>query len=218
MPTADFVYQLTLTTQVVGPTIMKNVYHFVPDTVPLNRQDAAQALATEWAGAAELNALKAVISSATLFVAVDVIVLQDPLILAGVVLTGVTGAVGGEYMPQFVAWSFASERPAVGVHRGSKRFGLVAESDVANGAAIPGALTLLNALAASMNDGVTTTVGQGFAGHWTSVVVKRIKETVGGVTTYRLPHEGEVATVFPLDGWHYVRVGSQNSRKPGVGI
>ena len=135
-------------------------------------------------------------------------------------IAGNRGSRGGDYAPPFVAWSFRSTRVSREIRRGFKRFGLVAVTDIIDGAANPvifGALnTVGTALGATIQD--SGVVGAPF---FRPMVVGRYKYTSpAGKDLYRLPEsfeEADEAGFYHADTWQYQRLTSQNSRKFGRG-
>jgi len=217
MPTYNDIFEVMLHgTSPAGA--VRNVFQFVPDSTPLNKQDAAVALGDQFSSATFLTPWVALINSEVNFTQVRVTDLADLDVLYDKSIS-VAGGASGDVPAWNLTVSFLSAQPAVGVHRARKSYGPINDGAVTDGAIASAAFTLLNAVADALNAGLDTTTEMGFDGHWDLVLVKRIKEGSDPNFTYRLPGPGDFpATAYPTSGWYYnLHPGTQNTRKFGRG-
>jgi hypothetical protein len=202
-----------------GPSgVIRNIFHYVPDSTPLNLNDAAAALATEFASAAFLTPWSSLIHSNYTWDEVRVTDLADTEVLKDLAIS-VGGSGGGDQDASQLTVTFESEQPAVGVHRARKGYGPVGEGVFLAGAVDPTLTTTLNGIATALDTPLVTTSEQGFDGSWQLVVVKRIRVGSSPPYTYRLPGPADFeATAYPAVGWAWnTHPGTQNSRKFGRG-
>lgn len=103
--------------------------------------------------------------------------------------------------PSFIAAAFRLNRTTQASRHGWKRYAGVPRNNIQNNDAIAAYLPSLNALAAGLdNDWL------GVAGNvYRPVIVRRVTDPVTGIVTY---------TDFPMGLAAYVRITTQNTRKP----
>lgn len=113
---------------------------------------------------------------------------------------GCAGTVAGDPLPPFVSWAFRKNRGTRASRNGQLRIAGVTEAHTLDGAATAAALTLLNNLATALS----ANISNGEQGTW----------------TLRIPRFGALGAlvaVFPISSVGYVRLSTQNTRKPGRG-
>lgn len=202
-----------------GPAgAVRNVFQYVPDSTPLNKNDAAKALGDEFASAAFMTPWTALINSEVTYTQIRITDLADADVLYDKSISIVGGA-SGDVATWQATITFESAQPAVGVHRARKAYGPVNEGAFTDGAVSSGISSLLTDIADALNAGIDTTTEQGFEGHWDLVLVKRIKEGTFPNFTYRMPGPDDFpAVAYPTSGWFWnAYAGSQNTRKFGRG-
>jgi hypothetical protein len=147
-----------------------------------------------------------IISSATVFTQIDVVNLEDPADFWTEPITE-AGALGGDFMPPFVAAAFEYVRATRSVSNGRKSFGWIPEDQVNSGFPISGYLTALNLVATTLGnnvDDVTT------SSSWEPVIWRRPGTYVSGVVT-------DPGLFYPISAVVFKRISSQNTRKIGRG-
>lgn len=114
------------------------------------------------------------------------------------------GARTGDYMPKMVAWGFQFQRAHAGERSGSKRIGLISETDVASGGASGAIVALLDTAAAAMQAPISI----GLVETWFPVILERPPiVSVGPPIVYGPWGFHDLAGVI------YRRVTTQNTRK-----
>jgi hypothetical protein len=103
----------------------------------------------------------------------------------------------GNTEPKFVAWGFRYQRAVQGQRSGAKRFGPVTDTDVDNGGATGGALTLLQALAVTLG----TPIMEGIIETWFPIILVRPAT------------EEDPWVSHDISGVTYIGVTTQNTRK-----
>lgn len=125
------------------------------------------------------------------------------------------GVVTGESMPPFVTWTYKYVRPDATFRHGFKRFAGVAESQQNSGFPDSGALSVLNAAAVALGDlvpGMTVDVDGNPDAEVTDVgMVPVILQRIINGDPISPVNVGEVGSVV------FSKIGTQNSRKYGVG-
>ena len=116
----------------------------------------------------------------------------------------VQGERTGEYLPIFNAWGFTYQRAAHGERSGSKRFGLVSETDVVSGAASGPIVALLNTLATTLFNPISI----GLVETWFPIILERPPVVDEGPPIVYGPWG-----FHDLAGVIYKRVTTQNTRK-----
>lgn len=127
---------------------------------------------------------------------------------------GDTGAVGGQVMPPFVAWSFLQRRTSRVTRNGHKRVPGVPEASVADGVTVFSGTQLgffKNLFSLSQN--VPSETVMGASGNIQPVIIGRTLNLFGIPPTYEL----DLTKVNFVAGLEYRAVSSQNSRKFGRG-
>jgi len=130
-------------------------------------------------------------------------------------ISGFTGAASGDPSPSFVCFTFRYQGTG-GAHRnGYKRFAGVAESSTTGNNVAGGVFGDLEVLAAFLADNLTAMGGLGgVVAQWVAhpVVVKKVANGIN-------PSDIDVVDTWPPVGViPHLQLGSQNSRKLGIGI
>jgi hypothetical protein len=176
-----------------GTNPIVNVYGYKSFLAVVNEADA---LATQFEAIFK-PLIVAITQADTYLTNIDVFQLDGGAYDLNTILSpGNQGVRAGDRMPPFVAWAFQLNRAALGTRNGSKRIGLVSESDVTAGVAAAGILTPLSNFAAAYG----APLKLGIIDTWFPVILER---PVGaGAWGY---HD--------TSGGQFKRVSTQNTRK-----
>lgn len=189
------VYRLIDDQTLLGQDV-KNVYYYRSQI----GDGTAGLLAAAWLA----NVLPAVRAIQSVFVSHDLIQTENLNDLSDFSLFALTsnndGVVTGEVLPAFNSWGFKLNRATRETRNGAKRIAGVAEVNNSNGEAQTAFLATLNDAAIAMGDPIVDALSN----QYEPVIV-------------RLDAEGLPAVVNVVVSAEYVRMTTQNTRKPGRG-
>lgn len=186
-----------------GPTF-NNVWYFKATASSVN---SASNLAEAFKDTIALQ-YTAIISVSTELTRLIVTNLDDPEDFGEFPLTGYEGQLTGEYMPDFVGWTFKINRPTTLVRNGRKTIGRIREADVENGGPISTIVSALNDFAAEPFPNIFDASDPVAA--YNLAIPKSVL-----VTNENPPPDEHyvIQELYVATSMNFVRVSSQNSRK-----
>lgn len=198
MAITDKDYRLVLYSIFKSSIVGSNVFHFqrglTGDAIDL--QETFEAVI--------LPDIQAVVTEDTIFNRIYCINMDDDADFIDVAINE-PGLRTGAPLPYFCTWTFRYFRPTLDVANGRKAFGSIAEVDVADGLPVAGLVTLLNALAITLQTPLS-----GANGFYQPCIAKThlIEDPEDPEEEIRVP-----LTLFPISSVAFTRVSTQNTRK-----